>query len=123
MSSFAPTPQEIKKDPRTFAILTQVPGYFKGTVKAEVWSHPHWILGLVVLWPNFFEDGLPIDSPLSITQPLSLCLRKKLSILQDLNRFAEKYGSGNAALKAGMQLPTPATNTICKLHDHSLLSA
>lgn len=53
MSSFAPTPQEIKKDPRTFAILTQVPGYFKGTVKAE-----------------------------------------------DLNRFAEKYGSGNAALKA-----------------------
>ena len=36
MSSFAPTPEEIKKHPREFALLTQVPGYESGTVKAEV---------------------------------------------------------------------------------------
>jgi cinnamyl-alcohol dehydrogenase len=54
MSSFKPTAEEIKKNPREFALLTQVPGYESGSVKAE-----------------------------------------------DLNRFAEKYGSGKANLKDG----------------------
>jgi cinnamyl-alcohol dehydrogenase len=54
MSSFKPTAEEIKQNPREFALLTQVPGYESGSVKAE-----------------------------------------------DLNRFAEKYGSGKANLKDG----------------------